>query len=62
MNPLDESRKETQRKKKPYQKPKLRRVELRPEEAVLGACKSNGSTGGGAGGGCSTISCMSQGS
>lgn len=49
--------------KKPYMKPKLRRVELRPQEAVLGNCKSMGGTmGGGAGGSCETISCQSQGS
>jgi hypothetical protein len=49
--------------RKPYIKPKLRRVELRPQEAVLGACKSAGGTvGGGAGGTCSTVSCNSQGS
>lgn len=48
---------------KPYVKPKLRRVELRPQEAVLGACKSSGGTvGGGAAGTCSTVSCQSQGS
>jgi hypothetical protein len=49
--------------RKPYVKPRLRRVELRPQEAVLGACKSSGGTvGGGAGGTCSTVSCQSQGS
>jgi hypothetical protein len=30
--------------KKPYVKPKIRRVELRPQEAVLGGCKTNGQT------------------
>ncbi|HMF58562.1 MAG TPA: hypothetical protein VK619_19610 [Pyrinomonadaceae bacterium] len=50
-------------RKKPYAKPKMRRVELRPQEAVLGACKSMGGTlGGGAGGTCSAVSCQSQGS
>jgi hypothetical protein len=49
--------------KKPYVKPRLRRVELRPQEAVLGACKAMGGTvGGSAGGTCNTISCQSQGS
>lgn len=33
------------KKKKPYQKPELNRVDLRPEEAVLGACKSSGTSG-----------------
>ena len=29
--------------KKPYQPPKLSKVKLRPEEAVLGACKATSS-------------------
>jgi hypothetical protein len=37
--------------KKPYLKPKVVRVELTPEEVVLGACKSSG------GGGPSTVGC-----
>jgi hypothetical protein len=28
--------------RRPYEKPRLDRVALRPEEAVLGACKTNG--------------------
>ena len=49
--------------KKPYLKPRLRRVELRPQEAVLGNCKSAaGTVGGGSGGTCSTMTCQSQGS
>ena len=31
--------------KKPYQKPTIRSVSLRPEEAVLGACKVASSAG-----------------
>jgi hypothetical protein len=31
--------------KKPYVKPEVKEVPLRPEEAVLGACKSNGQAG-----------------
>ena len=31
--------------KKPYQRPVLQQVTLRPEEAVLGACKTAGSSG-----------------
>jgi len=31
--------------KKPYQKPEVKKVLLKPEEAVLGACKTSGSTG-----------------
>jgi hypothetical protein len=49
--------------KKPYAKPALTRVGLRPEEAVLGACKTNmGTMSGGAGGSCSIVSCQTQGS
>lgn len=49
--------------KKPYAKPELTRVGLRPEEAVLGACKTIGGTaGGGAGGTCSVVSCQTTGS
>ncbi len=40
--------------KKTYKKPSLTKVELRPEEAVLTACK-NASGGGGVGGGCGTL-------
>ena len=29
------------RPKKPYQKPEVKKVALRPEEAVLGFCKKN---------------------
>jgi hypothetical protein len=33
------------RPKKPYEKPEISRVELHPEEAVLGACKNGGHSG-----------------
>jgi hypothetical protein len=35
--------------KKPYEKPEIRQVELRPEEAVLGNCKTGVSAGPGSG-------------
>ena len=35
--------------KKPYEKPEVRRFPLRPEEAVLGFCKSSSSSGPGQG-------------
>ena len=35
--------------KKKYEKPEAKRFPLRPEEAVLGSCKSVSSTGPGAG-------------
>jgi len=31
--------------KKPYKKPEVRQVKLRPEEALLGFCKTTGSYG-----------------
>jgi hypothetical protein len=32
--------------KRPYEKPVVKQVELRPEEAVLGACKGSAGAGG----------------
>ena len=34
-----------QKKKRPYTAPQVRLVELRPEEAVLGFCKTTGPVG-----------------
>ncbi len=36
---------EPEQKKKPYEKPSVTRFPLRPEEAVLGFCKSTTSAG-----------------
>jgi hypothetical protein len=36
---------QTGEQKKPYVKPEVNEVELRPEEAVLGACKKVGAVG-----------------
>ncbi len=36
----DEERRNTQKGKKPYLKPKIQQVQLKPEEAVLGGCKT----------------------
>jgi hypothetical protein len=44
-NPGDQRHESAAGRKKPYQKPEIRQVALRPEEAVLGSCKS--STAGG---------------
>ena len=48
--------------KKPYKKPQLKQVSLRPEEAVLGSCKSAGTSGPGSGNcavpGCSSLGCL----
>ncbi|MDH3446134.1 MAG: hypothetical protein OEN50_19580 [Deltaproteobacteria bacterium] len=47
---------------KTYSKPELRRIQLRPEEAVLGACKTGGSAGPGQGTCSSPSACSSIGS
>ncbi|HYI12177.1 MAG TPA: hypothetical protein VEK57_24195 [Thermoanaerobaculia bacterium] len=48
--------------KKRYEKPVVTRFPLRPEEAVLGFCKSNASAGP-SGGGCRSVdACFSAGS
>jgi hypothetical protein len=39
----------THQRKKPYRKPELTQVALRPDEAVLGACKISGASGPAAG-------------
>ena len=41
----DKSKKDVLRKK-PYTKPAIKQVQLKPEEAVLGGCKMNGSGNG----------------
>lgn len=49
--------------KKPYERPVVARFELRTEEAVLGFCKSDGTSGPSNVGGCINISvCRIQGS
>jgi len=49
-------------KKTSYQAPQVVRVSLRPEEAVLGHCKTTGSAGP-VSGGCHTLmACRTQGS
>jgi hypothetical protein len=49
--------------RKPYLKPDLTRVDLRPEEAVLGNCKMSGVSGPSSGGNCSPAGpCFTQGS
>jgi hypothetical protein len=59
MKKLNISEIDITQSRKPYHKPQLMRVALRPEEAVLGACKT--ATGGsGTGGTCSLVSCVNQ--
>jgi hypothetical protein len=48
-------------KKKPYRKPEVTKVPLRPEEATLGDCKTDSSAGP-AFTDCDTLSCSSIGS
>jgi hypothetical protein len=45
--------------KKPYLKPEVRRVMLRPEEAVLGSCKTSKTSGPGQGKCSAPSSCSS---
>lgn len=61
MKELKENQKQS---KKPYAKPVLKQVALRPEEAVLGNCKTSGVTGPVGAGDCAPggASCSSQGS
>jgi hypothetical protein len=53
---------EKPRRKRPYVKPAVVVVALRPDEAVLGACKTSAASGPGSGGSCSPSRCRSQGS
>jgi len=55
-------REDKARRKKPYQKPAMVVVALRPDEAVLGACKTSAASGPGSGGSCSPARCRTQGS
>jgi hypothetical protein len=48
--------------KKPYMKPEVKQVPLRPEEAMLGACKAAGVGGGPASPTCHPLICKQQGS
>jgi hypothetical protein len=47
--------------KRKYEPPKVTKVDLRPEEAVLGACKLPGSAGP-VGNSCNASKCQTQGS
>jgi hypothetical protein len=49
------------KRKKVYESPQVTKVSLRPEEAVLGACKIAGSAGA-VGHSCNANQCLSQGS
>lgn len=59
----DRLQQEPQRTKKAYSKPELVEVPLRPEEAVLGNCKSSTAIGPGGSSNCHPVgACFSQGS
>lgn len=49
-------------RKKPYRRPEMLVVALRPDEAVLGACKTASANGPGSKGSCSPAICRSRGS
>lgn len=55
----DTPEKDAQVPKKPYVKPELNKVPLKPEEAVLGGCKIV-SGGAGSGGTCDETLCLLQ--
>ena len=57
MNEMDQRKEQ----KKPYVKPEVTRFPLRPEEAVLGFCKS-ASQAGPSGGTCRSTLCQTAGS
>lgn len=52
----------SEKTKKPYRKPEFIQVALRPEEAVLGFCKSTHAAGPGGASLCSPSLCHAQGS
>jgi hypothetical protein len=58
----DNEKQDTVQLKKPYSKPELRKVPLRPEEAVLGFCKTSSSRGPGRTNCRTPIRCYGQGS
>ena len=56
-----ERSKDKAKPKKPYVKPEIRQVQLKPEEAVLGLCKDSSTAGPGAGT-CAILACVTSGS
>jgi hypothetical protein len=59
---VDELEKESGKTKKPYLKPEVKKVPLRPEEAVLGGCLKAASGGGPVSANCNPLTCLTQGS
>lgn len=59
----DQREREPKSQKKPYIKPEVKRVQLKPEEAVLGSCKTTGFSGPASIGNCAPLgNCHVQGS
>jgi hypothetical protein len=58
---MNQDHQDNQSKGKPYEAPKIIRVSLRPDEAVLGHCKIPGSAGP-VSGSCMATSCKTFGS
>ena len=56
----DDSERDVDQQKKAYAKPVVTRVDLRPEEAVLGNCKTSGVAGPGSGD-CGVLTCSTMG-
>jgi len=60
---MSEKREQNGQCRKAYEKPEVVKVPLRPDEAVLGHCKSGSAAGPGGGGNCTPVGiCFSQGS
>jgi hypothetical protein len=58
----DRLKKNRGRQRKPYVKPEVKQVPLRPEEAMLGACKNADVGGGPVSANCNPYLCKQQGS
>lgn len=59
---MNDRNKTENKPKAPYQPPQVVRVSLRPEEAVLGHCKTSGAAGPVSGGCFSVVRCKTFGS
>jgi len=58
----DKPKQDTEQPKKPYRKPELKQVPLRPDEAVLGFCKTKNTRGPGLGECVHPVRCYADGS
>jgi len=55
----DKKEPNSQRVKNTYQKPEIRKIQLKPGEAVLGGCKTASYAGPGSPTNCTVLSCFS---